>query len=113
MKPSRRMFTIALAILAGVLLSYGLLRLKFGVFLPPTIDQNLPDAIVIAAVGILLWNRKLRGDAEKAEAARKRQVAEAAAARRVEAEPLAAGEEPASAERRERGDGENDASRGA
>lgn len=79
MKPNRRFFTICLGILAFILLAYGLLRMKFGAFLPPKIDQNIPNAVMVGAIAILLWNRKLRGDAQKAEAERKRLEREAAA----------------------------------
>lgn len=79
MKPNRRFFTICLGILAFVLIGYGLLRLKFGPFLPAKIDQNVPNAVMVGAIAILLWNRKLRGEAEKAEAERKRLEVEAAA----------------------------------
>ncbi len=87
MKPDRRFFLICLGGLAFVLLAYGLLRMKFGPFLPPKIDENLPNAVIVGAVAILLWNRKLRGEAQKAEAERKRREQEEAAARLVEAEP--------------------------
>jgi len=79
MKPNRRFFTICLGILAFILIAYGLLRLKFGPFLPAKIDQNVPNAVMVGAIAILLWNRKLRGEAEKAEAERKRLEVEAAA----------------------------------
>ncbi len=99
MKPNRRFFLICLGALAFVLLAYGLLRMKFGPFLPPKIDENLPNAVIVGAVAILLWNRKLRGEAQKAEAERKRQEAEEAAARSVEAEPPSEGlEDEAKAE---------------
>ncbi len=79
MKPNRRFFTICLGILAFILLAYGLLRMKFGAFLPAKIDQNIPNAVMVGAIAILLWNRKLRGEAAKAEAERKRLEREAAA----------------------------------
>lgn len=96
MKPNRRFFTICLAVLAFILLAYGLLRMKFGAFLPPKIDENLPNAVIVGAVGILLWNRKLRNDAEKAAAEKKRLDEEAAVARQVAAADTAA-EDTASA----------------
>jgi hypothetical protein len=84
MKVSRKFFLISLGSLAGILIVYGLLRWKFGAFLPAAVDKNLPDFIMFAAVGIMLWNRKQRSDETKAEAERKR--VEAAAAEEAAAE---------------------------
>jgi hypothetical protein len=77
-KPTKKHFTIMLGSLVVILLAFGLLRLKFGQFLPDTIDKNLPDAVIIAAVGIMLWNRQILKEQKKEEEARK--AAEAAAA---------------------------------
>ena len=82
MKPSKRIFLIGLGVLAALLLLYGILRWRFGPFLPAAVDKNLPDAIMFAAVGVMLWNRKIRSDEEKAaafaKAERKRLADEAA-----------------------------------
>jgi hypothetical protein len=86
MKPSKKVFQIGLGVLAALLLLYGGLRWKFGSFLPAAIDKNLPDFIMFAAVGVMLWNRKLRSDEDKAEAARLKEEEETAAARQVDAE---------------------------
>jgi hypothetical protein len=85
----KKFFYIGLIFLAVVLIAYGLLRSKFGPFLPESIDKNLPNAVMFAAVGIMLWNRKILGDERKAAAARKLEEEEAEAARQAEA----AGEE--------------------
>jgi hypothetical protein len=90
MKPSKKIFLIGLGVLAGILLLYGGLRWKFGPFLPEAIDKNLPDFVMFAAVGVMLWNRKIRKDEDKAEAERERLEVEAAEARRVAAEDTAA-----------------------
>jgi hypothetical protein len=82
-RPSKRAFMIALGVLTVVLLAFGLLRMKFGQFLPASIDKNLPDVVMFGAVGIMLWNKKLRNDEEKAEKERKRQEEEALAAKPV------------------------------
>ena len=66
-KPSKRFFLIGLGVLAGVLLLYGLLRMKFGPFLPEAVDKNLPDVIIFAAVGVMLWNRQIRKDESERE----------------------------------------------
>jgi hypothetical protein len=83
MKPSKKIFQIGLGSLAGILIVYGLLRWKFGAFLPPAVDKNLPDFVMFAAVAVMLWNRKIRSDEAKAEAERKRLEQEAAEAREV------------------------------
>jgi hypothetical protein len=92
MVPSKKIFLIGLGVLAGILLVYGLLRWKFGPFLPPTIDKNLPDFIMFCAVGVMLWNRKIRSDEDKAAAEKKRIELEAEAARQAEVEGEAEGE---------------------
>jgi hypothetical protein len=93
MKISRRFFLISLSVMAGVLIVYGILRWKFGAFLPAAVDKNLPDAIMFAAVAIMLVSRKQRSDEAKAaaaaEAERKRLEEEAAEARQVVAEDTA------------------------
>jgi hypothetical protein len=86
MKPGKNFFFIVLIALAAILVAYGLLRNRFGPFLPAAIDKNLPDVIMFSAVGIMLWNRKILGDEKKAAAARKLEEEEAAAARKVEGE---------------------------
>jgi len=60
--------------------------MKFGHFLPPFIDKNLPDFIMFCAVGVMLWNRKIRKDETKAAAEKKALEEEAAAAKSVDAE---------------------------
>jgi len=91
MVPSKRIFLWGLGGLAGILLLYGLLRWKLGVFLPPVIDKNLPDAVMFLAVGVMLWNRKIRKDEEK-KAAEKKAAEEAALAEKLDPEtPEAAG----------------------
>ena len=98
MKPNRTFFLICLSGLAAILLIFGFVRMKIGPFLPPQIDQNLPNAVIIGAIGIMLWNRKLRTEAQKAEAERKRIEIEAAAARQVEEESLEDGSHPGGAD---------------
>jgi hypothetical protein len=66
MKPTKRAFYIMLAALAGILIIFGVCRSIYGQFLPDMADKAVPDIIMFAAVGILLWNRKVIGDAEKA-----------------------------------------------
>jgi membrane protein required for beta-lactamase induction len=82
MRPSKRFFLILLAALAALLVVYGVLRMINGPFLPAAIDKDLPDVIMFVAVGVMLWNRKIRSDEQKEAAARK----EAAAAEEKSAE---------------------------
>ena len=85
-KPGKNLFYVLLGVLVVVLIAFGLLRSKYGAFLPPAIDKNLPDVIMFSAVGIMLWNRKVLGDEKKAAAARKLQEEEAATAKRADVE---------------------------
>jgi hypothetical protein len=91
-KPTKRFFLIGLGVLAGVLLVYGLLRMKFGAFLPEAVDKNLPDVIIFAAVGVMLWNRQIRKDEERERAEKQKLEEEARAASQVEAEVEKEGE---------------------
>jgi hypothetical protein len=87
MKPTKKHFTIMLGALAGLLLVFGVTRMIVrGPFLPELIDKNLPDAIIFAAIGILLWNRKLRSNDEKAERAKQEALAAAEAEKAEKAE---------------------------
>ena len=100
MKPNRRFFLICLGALAFILLAYGLLRMKFGPFLPPKIDENLPNAVIVGAVAILLWNRKLRGEGAKGRGGAQAPGGGGGRGRSVEAEPPAEGlEDEAKAEK--------------
>jgi hypothetical protein len=81
-KPSKKHFTILLGSLVFILLLFGGLRWKFGQFLPDLIDKNLPDAVIIAAVGVMLWNRQILNQEKKEAEAKK--AAEAAAAAELE-----------------------------
>lgn len=79
-KPGKKLFYIILASLAAILVAYGFLRMNIGPFLPKQIDEGLPDFIIFAAVGVMLWNRKILGDEKKAREAREAEEAAAAAA---------------------------------
>jgi len=77
MKFTPKHFSIALACLAAILATYAILRGFLGPFLPKAIDDNLPNAVIIAALGIFLFNRKLRADEAKAAAAEVKTAADA------------------------------------
>jgi phage tail protein X len=70
-KPSKKAFTITLIALAAILLCYGLARMAWGPLLPATIDKNLPDALIVIAIGIMLWNRQIANEEKKAAEAAK------------------------------------------
>jgi hypothetical protein len=82
----RNAFLITLIALAVVLVAYGILRSRFGPFLSVAFDKNFPNIVIISAVGIMLWNRKILKDEKKAAAAQKLEDEEAAAAKRIEDE---------------------------
>jgi hypothetical protein len=106
MKPTKRFFLIVLLAITVIFIGYGLIRWKFGPILPPVIDKNLPDVLVFACIAIMMWNRKLRSDEEKAAAAKKKLDEEAASALPFEdgsagpavAEAIGAKDGPADAE---------------
>jgi hypothetical protein len=77
-KPSRKTFLIILFAMTGVLIAYGVSRMLWGPFLPEIVDKNLPDILIIVAIGIMLWNRQLRNEEDR-EAKAKREAEEAAA----------------------------------
>jgi len=79
MRPSKRFFLISVGALAGILVLYGVLRSIYGVFLPEAIDKNFPDAIIIAAVGAMIWNRRIISDEKKEKDAAAAAAAEASA----------------------------------
>ena len=84
-KPGKKFFYIVLGSMALILIALGLLHSQLEQILPQKlIEKDLPDFIMIVAIGVLLWNRKILGDEKKAEAARKIEEEEAAAAKRVE-----------------------------
>lgn len=85
-KPDKNFFTILLGVLTVVLLIFGILRWKLGQFLPDVIDKNLPDAVIVAAVGIMLWNRQILNQEKKEAEARKKAEEDAAAAKLAESE---------------------------
>ena len=79
-KPTKKVFTIMLLALVVILVAYGLARMKFGPFLPDRIDRGVPDGIIVAAIGIMLWNRQILAQEKKEAEARKKAEEEAAAA---------------------------------
>jgi phage tail protein X len=88
-KPSKKAFTITLIALAVILLGYGLARMAWGPLLPETIDKHLPDALIVIAIGIMLWNRQIANEEKKAAEAAKE--AEKLKASQVEEEDKGAG----------------------
>ena len=86
MKPGKTFFYILLGVLTAILIALGLLHTQIEKIFYPVKPNDIADFIMFAAVGIMLWNRKILGDEKKAAAARKLQEEEEAAARQVKAE---------------------------
>jgi hypothetical protein len=86
MKPGKTFFYILLGVLTAILIALGLLHTQIEKIFYPVKANDIADFIMFAAVGIMLWNRKVLGDEKKAAAARKLQEEEEAAARQVKAE---------------------------
>ena len=90
-KPSKKAFMITLIALAAILLCYGLARMAWGPLLPETMDKHLPDALIVIAIGIMLWNRQIGNEEKKAAEAAKE--AEKLKVSQVEEASKAGGEE--------------------
>jgi hypothetical protein len=58
-KPSRQLFYVVLAVLALLLVAFYGLRWKFGQFAPDFIDKNVFNIVVVAALGVSIWNRRI------------------------------------------------------
>lgn len=86
MKPGKTFFYILLGVLTAILIALGLLHTQIEKIFYPVKANDIADFIMFAAVGIMLWNRKVLGDEKKAAAARKLQEEEETAARQVKAE---------------------------
>jgi hypothetical protein len=94
-KPGKNLFYIILGALALILAALGLFHAQLERILPQNlVEKNLPDFIMFAAIGVLLWNRKILGDEKKAAEARKREEEEAARAKQAEVAEDGAGGEP-------------------
>jgi hypothetical protein len=97
-KPSKRAFLITLIALAVVLIGYGVSRMLWGPLLPEKIDKNLPDIFIIAAIGIMLWNRQLSNEEKKAaEAEKEAKKLEAESSEEAASDEAASGKEDAGA----------------
>jgi hypothetical protein len=67
-KPSRLFFMIALAAIAVLLVAFYAVREIRGPFLPQAVDENFFTAVIVALLGLFLWNRKIWSDEKKAAA---------------------------------------------
>ena len=65
MKVTRSQLQIAVLVLGGILILFGVVKLLFGVNLGSFVEQNLPTTVMIAAVGIFGWNRYLLAQEKK------------------------------------------------
>jgi hypothetical protein len=57
---------IAVLVLGGILILYGVLKLALGISMGAFVEQNLPTTVMIAAVAIFGWNRYLLAQERKA-----------------------------------------------
>jgi len=73
MKVTRSHLQIAILVLGGILILYGIVKLLFKINLGPVIEQNLPTVVMVGAAGIFLWNRQLWSQEKKAEEAKAEQ----------------------------------------
>lgn len=58
-KPTRLLLTVLLAVVAFVLITFYTIRWIFGQFLPDVIDKNFFSVVILAVLGVSLWNRKI------------------------------------------------------
>jgi protein-S-isoprenylcysteine O-methyltransferase Ste14 len=92
-KPGKNLFYIVLGALALILIALGVFHSQLEqVFSQNLVEKNIPDFIMFAAIGVLLWNRKILGDEKKAAAARMKEEEEAAAAKVAEVADTEEGE---------------------
>jgi hypothetical protein len=78
-KVTRRHLMVALYVLGGSLILYGLLKLILKINLGSAIEENLPTVVMVGAAVIFVWNRDLWKKEEKAreeEEARKKALEE-------------------------------------
>jgi hypothetical protein len=66
MKVTRNHLQIAVLVLGGILILYGVLKLAFRLNFGPFVEQNLPSTVMIAAVAIFGWNRYILSQERKA-----------------------------------------------
>ena len=62
---------IALYVLAGLLILFGILKLGLGMNLGPLIEENVSNVTIFGAVTIFFWNRHILSEQKKAEEAEK------------------------------------------
>ncbi len=79
-KPPRKFFFIVLASLALILVAFYAVRWKIGQFAPDFIDKNLFNGVILVALGMSLWNRRIWSEEKRAAA----EAIEKAAEGRVE-----------------------------
>lgn len=75
MKVTNNHLRIAILVLGGILILYGLLKILFKIDFGPWLDQNLPTGIMLGAAAIFVWNRQIwnreKKERDAEEAARK------------------------------------------
>jgi len=68
MKVTRQHLQIAILVLGGILILYGVLKILFHLNFGPWVEQNLPTGIMIGAAVIFVWNRQLWNEEQKKKA---------------------------------------------
>jgi hypothetical protein len=68
MKVTNFHLRVAILVLAGILITYGVLKILFKFQLGDLVDQNLPTVVMLGAAGIFLWNRQIWNQEKKREA---------------------------------------------
>ena len=63
---TRNHLMIALYVLGGSLILYGLLKLLFKIDFGPAVEQNFPTVVMVGAAVLFVWNRDLWKKEEKA-----------------------------------------------
>jgi hypothetical protein len=82
MKITRKTLLFCTAALGSFLILYGLIRFFLGIGFDEAVEKRMIDVIIISALGLFLYNRKLARDEQKAkeESARAEEEAEAESA---------------------------------
>ncbi len=80
MKIAQRHLSVILIVLLVVLVGYGALRTWTPFRLPGSLDSELPNLVIVGALAVFFYGRKLRSDAAKAKEAEQRAAEEERAA---------------------------------
>jgi hypothetical protein len=82
-KPKPKHLTIAVLVLGFILIAFAVIQSVFKIKLDPKVQNDIPTVIMFAALGLMLWNRKLRKEEAEARAAEEKAEKEALEAKNV------------------------------